>query len=164
LDCEGNGGTGPEVRVSERIRVQTASVDFNAQQFLQTDITEMDVPSKMIQEGKLAWLVRRFEHDCVEPERIDKPLCICGVQPSVLIEESDSSRAFSRFDDQLDRSGVEPFLPLVDPRSERPVAEPAVMFLPELHLNIEAAALRGRDNLTRVEIVLGETLTSIRSA
>ena len=134
--------------MSERIRVQAAPVDFNAEQFLQTDIAEMDVPSKMIQQGKLAWLVRGFEHDGVEPERMDKPVCVCRIQVSILIEESDSLCALPRFDDELDRTRIEPFLPLVNPRSERPVAEPAVMLLPKLHLNIEAAALCGGDNLT----------------
>jgi hypothetical protein len=79
-------GAGPELGVSERIRVQAAPVDFNAEQFFQTDIAEMDVPSKMIQQGKLAWLGRGFEHDGVEPERMDEPVCVCRIQVCILIE------------------------------------------------------------------------------
>jgi len=92
--------------VSERIRVQAASVDFDAEQLLQTDITEMDVPSKVIQQGKLARLVRGFEDDRIEPERLDKPICKCGIQVSILVEQSDSLRAFSCFDDELDGTRV----------------------------------------------------------
>ena len=102
--------------MSEGIRVEAASVDFNAKQFLQTDITEMDVPSKVIQQGKLARLVRGFEHDRIEPERLDKPVCKRGIQVSIVVEQSDSLRAFSCFDDQLDGTRVEPVLPLFNPR------------------------------------------------
>src|SRR5262245_38989311 len=136
LDGEGLWRAGPEVDLSERIRVQAAPVDFNAQQFLQTDVTEMNVSSKVIQQRKLARLVRGFEHDGLEAESRDKPVCVCGIQVSILIEQSDSPRAFPGFDDELHRAGVEPFLALVDPRGERPVAKAPIVLLPELHLHI----------------------------
>ena len=104
--------------MSECIRVQATPVDFNAKQFFQPDIAEMDVPSKMIQQGKLAWLVRGFEHYGVEPECMDKPVCVCRIQVSILIKESDSLCALSGFDDELDRARIEPFLPLVNPRGQ----------------------------------------------
>jgi hypothetical protein len=64
----------------------------------------------------------------------------------------------------LERTRIEPFLPLVNPPSEGPVAEPPVMFLPKLHLNIEAATLCGGDNLTWIEMALGESLTAFDSS
>src|SRR5215467_12440908 len=111
----------------------------------------MDVSSKMIQQGKLAWLVWGFEHDCLEPECIDKPVGICGIQVSRLIEQSDALRAFPGLDDQFDCASVEPFPSLVNPLRERLIAEPAVMFFPELHLNVEPAALCGHHDRTRIE-------------
>src|SRR5215471_9839182 len=144
--------------------MQSTPVDFDAEQLLQPDITEMNVPSEVIQQGELAWFVRRFEDDGVEPERTDKPFRVCGIQVSILIEQSDSLCAFPGFDDELDRTGIEPFLALVDPRRERPIAEPTVVFLSELHLNVEAAALRGADNVTRMELALGETLPAFDSS
>ena len=91
----------------------------------------MDVPSKMIQQGKLAWLVRRFEHDRVEPERVYKPIRIGGIEVSILIEQADPLCAFSRFDDQLEGARVEPPLPLFNPPRKRPVTESAVMAAPD---------------------------------
>ena len=38
------------------------------------------------------------------------------------------------------------------------------MFFPELHLNVETAALCGCDDLTRVQRVLGETLAAFDSS
>src|SRR5262245_45725248 len=144
--------------------MQAASVDFNAEEFLQPDITEMDVPAKMIQQGKLARFVWGFEHDGVEPERLDKPVRVCGIQLSFLIEQSDAQCTFPGFDDELERTGIEPFLPLVNPRRKRPVVEPPVMLLSQLHLNVETAALCGGDGLTGIEMALGETLTAFDSS
>ena len=148
----------------ERIRMQATPVDLNAEQFLQTDITEMDIPSKIIQQGKLAWLVRGFEHDCVESEGTHEPLCIRGIQLSIVVEQSYSLCAFPCFNNELDGARIEPFLSLVNPPRERAVVEPAVMFLAELHLNIEAATLCSDDDLTWIEMTLGETLTAFDSS
>src|SRR5262245_4520986 len=123
----------------------------------------MDVPSKVIQQGKLARLVRGFEHDRIEPERLDKSICKCRVLVSILVEQSDSLRAFSCFDDQLDGTRVEPVLPLFNPRRKRPLAEPAVVFLAKLHLHVEPAALRSGNDLTRIEIAVREPLTAFDS-
>src|SRR5262245_21884549 len=112
----------------ERARVQAAPVNLNAKQFFRTDVTEMDLPPKMVQQGKLAWLGRGFENDGRKPERANKPVGIRGVQASILIEQSDALRAFPGFDDELECAGIEPLLALVDPRRERPIAEPPVVF------------------------------------
>src|SRR5262249_45447071 len=140
--------------------MQAASVDFNAEQFLQTDIAEMNLPAEMIQQGKLAWLGRGFEHDPVEPERLDKPFGIGRIQVSILIEESDTHRAFASFDDELDRPRIEPFLSLVNPCRERVGGESSVVLLPELHLNGEAATPGRGDNVPWMEWGLGESLAA----
>src|SRR5262245_56531183 len=101
LDCE-NVRVGPKVHVSEGIRVQATSVDFNAKQLFQPDVAEMDVSSEVIQKSKLAWLVRSFKRHCVETEYVYKPVCVVRIQVSILIKESDSLCAFSGFDNELD--------------------------------------------------------------
>src|SRR5262249_52590976 len=116
--------------------------------------------AKVIQQGKLARLGRGFEHDRVEPEGFDKPIGVGSIQPSILIEQPDSLCAFTGFDDELDRTRVEPLLPLVDPHRQRVVVESPVVFFSKLHLNIEAATSGGGDNLTRIELALGESLTA----
>ena len=149
--------------MSECIRMQAAPVDFNAKQFFQPHVAEMNVPSKMIQKGKLAWLVRGFKHDCVEPECMYKPVCVCRIQVSIVIKQSDSLCAFSGFDDELDRTRIEPFLTLVNPRRQRPAVKATVMLLPKFHLDIEAATLCGGNNLSWIEIALGESLAAFNS-
>src|SRR5262249_32863095 len=110
------------------------------------------------------WLVGGFEHDCVKSERIDKPVCIGRIQVSILIENPDSQCAFTSFDDELNRARIEPFLPLVNPRRERAGAEPPVVFFSNLHLNIEASAPGGGDNLAWIEMALGESLAAFDSS
>ena len=137
----------------ERIRVQAAPVDFNAKQFLQTDIAEMDVPPKMVQQGKLAWLGRGFEHDGVESERVNKPVCVCGVQVSILIEQSDSLVRFPWLRRRVGRAPASSHsCPWSIHAESVSLVEPSVVFLPKLHLNIEAAALCGGDNLSWIEM------------
>src|SRR4029453_13249080 len=123
----------------------------------------MDIPPEMVQQGKLAWLGRGFEHDGVKSERVNKPVCVCGIQAPILIEQSNPLRAFPGFDDELECAGIEPFLSLVDPRRERLLAEPSVMFLPKLHLHIEAAAVGGGDNFPWIEKADRETLPAFDS-
>src|SRR5262245_56352033 len=129
---------GPEVGVCECVRVQAAPVDFHAEQFLQPDVTEVDVASKVIEQRKLAWLVWRLEDHGLETERLHESVCEPRVQASVLVEESDCAGAFPSFDHELDRAGVEPGLSLVDPCRQRLVAEPAVVLLAKFHLHVEA--------------------------
>src|SRR5689334_7585263 len=114
----------------------------------------MDIPPEMIQQSKLAWLIRRFEHDRGAPERIDKPFCVCRVQASILIEQSDALCAFTRFDDELHGARIEPFPPLFNPEGNRVVGETPVVFLAKLHLDIEAMTPGGRDDRTWIEIAL----------
>ena len=149
--------------MSECIRVEAAPVDFNAEHFFQPDVTEMDASSKMIQKGKLAWLVRGFKDDGVEPECIYKAVCVCRIQKSILIKQSDSPCAFSGFDDELDRTRIEPFLALVNPRRQRLPVKTAVMLLPKLHLNVESATPGGSHNLFWIEMALGESLAAFNS-
>ena len=139
--------------MSERIGVQAAPVNFDAEQFLQTDVTQLDVPSND-SAGQIQ-LVRGFEHDGVEPERMDKPVCVGRIQVSILIEESDSVRSLAST-----RGCSAPASSLPAPgqsTGEGPVAEPPSCFF-LLH-----PRHRGRGSVRRrhhvIEMALRETLT-----
>ena len=150
--------------MSEGIRVQASPVNFNAKQLFQSDIAEMNVSSKVIQKSKLTWLVGSFKHHSVEPEYIYKPVCVVRIQVSILIKESDSLCAFSGFDNELDCTGIEPFLTLVNPRRQRPVIKTTVMLLPKFHLNLEATAPGSSHNLSWIEMAIGESLATFNSS
>ncbi len=149
--------------MSECIRVQPPPVDFDTKQLFQPDIAEMDLPAKMIEQGKLAWLVRSFKHYRLETEHRRELVCVCGIQVSVLIKESDSPGALSCFDHQLDRTGIEPLLTLVDPCGKGAVIEPSIMLLAKFHLDVETAAPCCSDNFTRVEFAFRESLAAFDS-
>jgi hypothetical protein len=40
----------------------------------------MDIPPKWFSKANWLGLVGRFEDDGVESERVNKPVCVCGVQ------------------------------------------------------------------------------------
>ena len=86
--------------------MQPTAVDFNAQQFFQTNITEVYFTSEVVQEGELAGFVGRLEHENFMTESIDEAVGICGIEVSVLVEEPDSAGALTSFDYQLQSSGV----------------------------------------------------------
>src|SRR6516162_1253224 len=134
-----NGGAilRPEVFMRVSIRVQAPPVDFNAQEFFQPDITQMDLISEMIQESELAGLVRRFEHAGFKPERLDESVRKVRVEVSAVVEQSDTAGALSGLDHNLHGSSVKPSLALVDPGSQRLVAESAVVLLAQFHLHIQ---------------------------
>src|SRR5262245_40787543 len=137
--CSGNENgpsDGAEVFMSECIRVQSSPVDFDAKQFFQSDIAKMDLSAEMIQQGKLAWFVWRFKHHSLEAEHRDKSVRICAIQSSLAIKKSNSLGALSRFDYQLDCTGVQPLLTVLNPCFKRLVTEATVMLLAELHLNV----------------------------
>ena len=104
----------------------------------------------MIEHGELARLVRGFEHDGLKPECRGKPVCVCGIQVSILIEQSDSPRALPGFDYQLEGPGVQPSPPLFDQLKHGDLIERSGMLLAQLELNLEAAAVRRGDNIRRL--------------
>jgi hypothetical protein len=144
--------------------METAPVDFDAKQLFQSDIAEMHVSSKMIQKGELTCLVRSFEHYRFKSEYVDKPVCVIRIQVSILIKESNSSCAFSGFDNELNRSGIEPLLTLVNPPRQRLVVETAVVLLSKFHLNIEATAPCSSHNFIGSKIAFGESLAAFNSS
>src|SRR5262245_33946407 len=112
----------------------------------------MYVPSKMIQKGKLTRLVGGFEQYGFETEYMHKPVCVIRIQVSIWIKESHASCALSGLDDELNCSGIEPFLTLVNPLRQRLVVKTAVVLLSKFHLNIEATAPCGSHYLIRFEM------------
>jgi len=143
--------------------MQTSSVDLDAKQLFQSDIAEMYVPSKMIQKGELTCLVRGFEHYRLEPENINKPVCVVRIQISILIKESNSFCAFSGFDNELNRARIEPFLTLINPLGKGLVVKTAVVLLAKFHLNIEPTAPCRSHDLIRLKMAFGESLSAFNS-
>jgi hypothetical protein len=119
--------------------------------------------AKVFQQSKLAGLVRRFEHDGLEPELLYKALRESGIQISILIKQPDSPGTFSRFDDELDCARIEPLLTTVDPGIKRLFVESPVMFLAEFHLHVESAAACRGDNLAGLKIAVSKTLAAFDS-
>src|SRR5262249_26481731 len=89
---------------------------------------------------------------------------VCLIQVSVLIEESNFSGALSRFDDQLNRTGIEPLPTSVNPCCKSPPGETTIMFLTEFHLNFESSALCGGNYLFGLEINFRESLSAFDSS
>src|SRR5690349_13740774 len=75
--------SGAEVRVCKCVGVQAPPVNFDAKQFFKPDIAEMDLGTKMIQQGKLAWLVGRLKDYGLETELGHKLFGVAGIQMSV---------------------------------------------------------------------------------
>jgi hypothetical protein len=42
--------------------MKPAPVDLDPQEFFQSDIAKVYLSAKVVEQGKLAWLVRSFEH------------------------------------------------------------------------------------------------------
>src|SRR5689334_6218926 len=91
-------------------------------------------------------------------------VCICPIQVSILIKESDTLCALSGFDNKLNRAGIKPFLALVNPRRQRLVVKSAVMLFPKFHLNIETTAVCGRHNFIRIEAAIREPLATFNAS
>src|SRR5262245_1244686 len=124
----------------------------------------MDVSSEMIQKGELAWFVWGFKHYGVEPEYIYKFVCVCRIQISILIKQSNTPSVLSSFDNKLNRSCIKPFLTLVNPRRQRSVVKSAALLLSKFHLNIEATTPCGPHNLTRIEIAISKSLSTFNAS
>src|SRR5216110_1547530 len=124
----------------ECIRMQPTPVDFDAKELFKPYIAEMNLPSKVVEQGKLASLIGGFKHYCFETEHGYKAFGIRGVQVSVLIEKPNSPCALSGFDNELHSAGIEPLLTAVNPLSKSALIETAVVLLAQFHLNIKAPA------------------------
>src|SRR5215467_2876188 len=124
----------------------------------------MDVSSKMIQKSELAWFVRGFKHYGVEPEFIYKLICVFRIQVSIWIKQSNILRAFPGFDNKLNCTRIKPLLTLGNPRRQCSVVKDAVMLLSKFHLNIQATALCGDHNLTRIEVAIRESLSTLNAS
>src|SRR5258708_28644549 len=95
----------------------------------------------MIEEGELARFIGSLEHDGVQPECRSEPVGIRPAEISPVVEESDAEGTFPRFDNELEGARVEPLLPLIDESIYRFFRECAVMFLPQLELDLQAPLL-----------------------
>jgi molecular chaperone DnaK (HSP70) len=78
----------PQVVVLECVRVQAAAVDLHTQQLLQPHVAHLDHRPEMIQQGKLARLVRRLEHDVIEAPRLHKAFGEIRVDLALPVEQT----------------------------------------------------------------------------
>src|SRR5437868_9754749 len=141
--------------------MQPTAVDFNAQQFFQTNITEVYFTSEVVQEGELAGFVGRLEHENFMTESIDEAVGICGIEVSVLVEEPDSAGALTSFDYQLQGSSIEPAASLIDQRIDGLVVECACVLLSQFELSVEAEFVGHSYYFSRTQIWICKTFSAL---
>ena len=102
------GALWSQIIMSEGIRVQAPSIDLDTKQFLDPDIAQVDFRTEMVQQRKLAGLVRRFENRFFHPESLDKPFGEFRLKPALFIKKPDILRAFSSFHHDSQRARIQP--------------------------------------------------------
>jgi hypothetical protein len=111
---------------------------FHPEQLFQPHIRKRHLLAEVAQQRELARLVRRLEYNAIETECAGEAVGRLAVEPTRVIEDADAGCAFPRFDDEVDRSRVEPRLPEVDEVSDAVLGERAAVFLSELELEAQA--------------------------
>src|ERR1700719_3414077 len=150
-----------QVILREGIRMEAPPVDFHAKKLLQPDIAEVHFAAEMVQQGKLAGFVGRFEHHRLEAERLSEAICICAVEVSAVIKKSYLFCALAVFHDELEGSGVEPPLPLLDQLRYAVVGKRSTMLLTQFELNFEAPVGRHLDNINGLQSHVCETFATL---
>src|SRR5689334_22104912 len=113
-DTAGDVGIGTPRRRREGVRVQSAAVDLDPQQLLQAHVGEPHLGPEVLEERELAPLRGRLEDDLAEPEGVDEPLGVVGLELAAVVEEPDALGALAPLDDELPRPEVEPPAALLD--------------------------------------------------
>src|ERR1700730_18152908 len=103
-----------QIVLREGIRMEPSPVNFHPKKLFQPHIAEVHFAAEMVQQGKLARFVGRFEHHGLKAERLSKAICICAVEVSAAIKKSYLFCALPSFHDELQGPRVEPPLPLLD--------------------------------------------------
>jgi hypothetical protein len=88
--------------------MEASPIDFYLQNLLLPYIREVNLGTKVIEEGELVRLGRRLENYRTEAELLDEPVGESEVQPSFFIEETDPTRALPGLDHELYRSSIKP--------------------------------------------------------
>src|SRR5690348_2794209 len=149
-----------KVRFFERVRVQTATIDFNPQQLIQAHVAQAHLVAEVFQQCELAGFVGRLEGRNLKTEFLRKTIRERRVERAVGTEKAHSGGAFARFHNQLHRPGVQPG---VSPRNrvfKRFFTEGPLVFLSHLILHFEATFLRQLEDLLRLAVQVCESLAA----
>src|SRR5208337_5484826 len=122
-----------------RVRVQTAAVNLDAQDLFQAHIAQVDIAAEVVEQCKLAGLVRRLEHHGTQTEGVGEPVRVAVIETAGVVEQAHSPRAFSGLDHQLDSPRIQPAPALVDQLADHVSGKRARVFLAQLELNLQAA-------------------------
>src|SRR4051794_38173838 len=129
--------------------MQTLAVNLHAQYFLEAHIGYGHFGSEVAKQRKLTGLVGRFEHERFEVKRADETFGRLDIHVAGFIENTDTSRAFTRLDDEVHSSRIEPRLALLDQRADRILAERAVVLLAQFELQLETERARAACHFRR---------------
>src|SRR5919202_5108750 len=94
--------------------MESPPVDLHTEELLQPHVAKMHLPTKVVQERKLARLVGGLEHHNPQTEGLGEPIGEGGVEVAIGVKQTYAASALPRFHDQLARAGIEPPLPLFD--------------------------------------------------
>src|ERR1700730_15295674 len=129
--------------------MEPSPVNFHAKKLFQAHIAEVHFAAEMVQQGKLTRFIGRFEHYRLKAERLSEAICISVVEGSAVIKKSHLFCALPSFHDELERSCVEPPLPLLDELSYAVLGKRSAMLLTQFELNFETPVARHFDNISR---------------
>src|SRR5215469_13202027 len=132
----------PEVRFGKGIGVKAPPVDFDTEEFFETNVAEPYLRPEMIEQGKLAGFIGSFEGDKAETELLGEPVCQARAEVSRVVEEPDALGALACFDHQLARTGIQPSAALLNQQSGGVGVERAAVLLSELELYLQSSPLR----------------------
>src|SRR5579875_2736369 len=102
------GTSRAQVWEGECIRMEAATEYLDAEQFLKTDITEMNPWAKMFKEGKLAGFVGGLKHRDIEAKLFGEAVGISSIERAFSVEHAYSPCALPGLDDKLHRSRIQP--------------------------------------------------------
>src|SRR5579863_6599894 len=137
--------------------MQSASINFNSQQFFQPDVAELDITTEVLEHRELARLVRRLEDDHIKPEGTSKTVCEVRIESAALIKQAHAFRAFPCLYDQLQCPRIQPPSTLVYQAIHDLGLECSCVFLPKLELHLEPAPMSRADYIPRFRMKLCET-------
>src|SRR5258708_2949371 len=149
-----------QIILREGIRMEPSPINFHAKKLFQPHIAEVHFAAEMVQQGKLAGFVGRFEHHRRQTERLSEAICIAAVEVSAVIKKSYLFCALPSFHDELERSRVEPPLPLLDQLSYAVVGKRSAMLLTQFELNFEAPVGRHLDNFICLQSYVCKTFAA----
>src|SRR5512134_2324923 len=82
----------PQVITLKSVRVETAPIDLDAEQFFDPDIAQLDFGAEVVQQRELAGLVGGLEDRLLHAEGLNESIRELGLKLSLVIEEPDILR------------------------------------------------------------------------